>query len=117
MTIRVDDKLTINFPYSMEDISSTKEGFHQIAGFQNVVGTIDGTQVAIIAPSGETEPLFVCTKGFHSINVQMLEDRMAGSQSALLGDSGYPLKTWLMVPFTNPSSRAGDRYNNVHKRT
>jgi hypothetical protein len=37
----------------------------------NVIGCIDGTQIPIIAPSGDREPDFVNRKGVHSINVQV----------------------------------------------
>ena len=40
------------------------------AGFPNVIGCIDGTQVKIQAPS-ENEEEFLNRKGFHSINVQV----------------------------------------------
>ncbi len=40
------------------------------AGFPNVLGCIDGTQIKIQAPH-ENEAEFVCRKGYHSINVQV----------------------------------------------
>ena len=47
--------------------------FHQIGGFPGVCGAIDGTHVAIKAPSGPHEPDFVNRKQFHSINVQVIK--------------------------------------------
>ena len=34
----------------------------------------------------------------------------------ILGDSGYALSKWLMVPITNPTSRSEERYNAPHKK-
>ncbi|XP_062581522.1 putative nuclease HARBI1 [Saccostrea cucullata] len=35
----------------------------------------------------------------------------------LLGDSGYPLKDFLMTPFNNPSTPTEERYNRAHCQT
>lgn len=35
----------------------------------------------------------------------------------ILGDSGYPLKKWLMTPIENPTSEAEKAYNKAHRKT
>ncbi|XP_061190830.1 putative nuclease HARBI1 [Saccostrea echinata] len=35
----------------------------------------------------------------------------------LLGDSGFPLKDFLMTPFSNPSTQMEERYNHAHCQT
>ncbi|CAC5388654.1 HARBI1 [Mytilus coruscus] len=35
----------------------------------------------------------------------------------LLGDSGYPLKVWLITPLANPSNPQEQRFNNSHCKT
>ena len=63
------DKLcsTIAFPNDvLQEVSAQQ--FSDISGFANVIGCVDGTQVAIECPSDD-EHTFVNRKGFHSLNV------------------------------------------------
>ena len=60
----------IKFSERPVDVHRVKRGYDEYAGFPNVIGSIDGTQIAIKAPS-EEEWLFVNRKGYHSINVQV----------------------------------------------
>ncbi|XP_052073942.1 putative nuclease HARBI1 [Mytilus californianus] len=113
-----------------------------MSGMPNVVGAVDGTLIPIIRPS-EDEQIFVCRKNFHSLNVQAICDaKMKGFIRSntndsfimqncslnekfenkqvdvwLLGDSGYPLKPWLLTPSINPSSNGEEKYNRCHKST
>ncbi|XP_022104606.1 putative nuclease HARBI1 [Acanthaster planci] len=35
----------------------------------------------------------------------------------LIGDTGYPLRQWLMTPILDPTSNAERHYNRCHRRT
>ena len=61
-------------PSTNEELREAKEGFHIIANFPNVVGTIDGTLIPMQGMTSDDEPRFVCRKGFHAINVQAVVD-------------------------------------------
>ena len=50
-----------------------KEFFFTIAVLPNVIGSIDGILIPIIAPK-DNEADFVCRKEFHAINVQAVAD-------------------------------------------
>lgn len=43
-------------------------------------------------------------------------DSNAMGDTLILGDSGYALSKWLMVPFSNPSSLPEERFNIAHKK-
>ncbi|XP_033760547.1 putative nuclease HARBI1 [Pecten maximus] len=112
----------------------------------NVVGAIDGTLVPVQAPILD-EHVYVCKKGYHAINVQaicthsmkfinvickwpgsvhdsfiltnsevgdIMEQQMNGW---LLGDSGYPLRPWLLTPVGIPTTRNEEKYNRSHMKT
>ncbi|XP_050707668.1 putative nuclease HARBI1 [Eriocheir sinensis] len=122
--------------------------FLRIQNFPRVIGAIDGTHVAIKAPSVD-EALYFNRKRYHSLNIQLVCDadgvilsycsRFPGSTHdafvwanselkqrfqegefgdfLLVGDSGYPLEPHLMVPVSNPSTEAENRYNRGHAQT
>lgn len=50
--------------------------FTEIAGFPGIIGAVDGTHIAIVAPSNQNEQYkeytYVNRKGFHSLNVQLV---------------------------------------------
>ncbi|XP_061191721.1 putative nuclease HARBI1 [Saccostrea echinata] len=136
----------VKFPETNEDLAKVKEDFYQLASFPNVVGAIDGTLIPIQGMTGDEEPNLICRKGFSAINVQGVVDanlrfsnivvRWPGAthdsfilqnsslpnimrrvNGWLLGDSGYPLRKWLLTPFVNPRSPQEQRYNNAHCTT
>ena len=49
-------------------------------------------------------------------NIYQSFERGAFANAILLGDSGYPLKTWLMTPLLQETSRVERRYNIAHKK-
>ncbi|XP_067894158.1 putative nuclease HARBI1 [Heterodontus francisci] len=104
-------------------------GFGTKSGFPMVQGIIDRTHVAIRAPAGQSGA-FINRKGFHSLNVQLVcdhgrkimqvaalfspPDRLEGW---ILGDRGYPLKTWLMTPSRILRGHAEERCNESQAAT
>ncbi|XP_069128985.1 putative nuclease HARBI1 [Argopecten irradians] len=129
----------------MTEVRAVKEGFHGIAGMPNVVGAIDGTLIPIQSPTVD-EHVFVCRKGYHALNVQAICDhslkfinvvcKWPGSvhdsfiltnsgvgttvdqmDGWLLGDSGYPLRPWLLTPVAIPASKSDEMYNKSNMKT
>ena len=124
-----------------DDFAEISLQFFAFAGFPGVIGAIDGTHIPTLAPS-KFEETFVNRKNNHSINsnyeLTNVVAKWSGSthdarilrestiaeefetgmhRGLLLGDSGYPSKDWLMVPFLHPRNRAEECYNVAHKRT
>ena len=59
--------------FNMNELEANALSFHELANFPNVLGCIDGTQVAIKCPN-RNEHAYVNRKGFHSINIQFICD-------------------------------------------
>ena len=58
----------IKFPRSREDMVTTMQQFHDIAGFPQIIGAVDGSLIAIKTPTHD-EHVFVSRKGGHSLNI------------------------------------------------
>ena len=66
-------KQFIEFPITTDVVAAKKADFISIADFPDVVGVIDGTHVRIVAPK-EEEGIYLNSKGYPSINVQVVFD-------------------------------------------
>ncbi|XP_035205356.1 putative nuclease HARBI1 isoform X2 [Stegodyphus dumicola] len=67
----------IKFPINSFQQNKIKLGFNQKFGFPGVIGAVDGTHVAIIAPKDTEECqgfIYINRKSFHSLNVQLICD-------------------------------------------
>ena len=138
----------IIFPQDDQSQRDIKMDFYQIAEMPNVLGALDGTLIPIQGPT-VNEPVYICRKGFHAINVQGICDakmlftnvvvkwpgrthdafiwneceinrkfeanEIGGGY--LLGDSGYPLRPWLLTPILHPRNRGEERYNRAQRAT
>ncbi|KAL2085042.1 hypothetical protein ACEWY4_020560 [Coilia grayii] len=135
------------FPVEPAELSRLKRGFYNISRFPNVVGAIDGTHVKIQAPFENEHLFVnrkghhslniqaVCDHNLKFLNCvarwpgsvhdsrilqhsQLFEAFEEGIiDGILLGDSGYPLKPWLLTPFLNPTTPAQRKYNTAHCST
>ena len=61
----------ISFSTEDESLRIRKEKFFEFSNFPNVIGLVDGTQVPIKGPIVD-EHLYVCRKGYHSVNMQIV---------------------------------------------
>lgn len=67
---------SLNGVVSFEDqrgADATKRQFFDRFGMPGVIGCVDGTHVRIVCPS-QYEGVYVCRKGYHSINIQLICD-------------------------------------------
>ena len=60
----------VYMPVENQNLNYTRQKFHAVAGFPDVIGCIDGTHVKISPPSVD-ENAYINRKGFHSLNVQV----------------------------------------------
>ncbi|CAC5388145.1 HARBI1 [Mytilus coruscus] len=88
-----------------------RKGYHAI----NVQAVVDHklrfTNVVVRWP-GSTHDAFILQQS--ALYRHMDTNLNAGW---LLGDSGYPLKVWLITPLANPSNPQDQRFNNSHCKT
>ncbi|KAB0804445.1 hypothetical protein PPYR_01415 [Photinus pyralis] len=86
---------------SNENFRRVANGFHNLARFPNVVGAIDCTHIRIHSPG--------------VIKAEFEEGRYRNG--FLIGDSGYTLTKYLMIPLANPITRPEQLYNESLIRT
>ncbi|XP_061192115.1 putative nuclease HARBI1 [Saccostrea echinata] len=136
----------IRFP-SGQDATNVKRMFHAIAGFPGVLGCVDGTFIRIQTPTENelimlNKLMFnliifqmTCDANFmvtncvakwpgschdsrvfrESVLCQQFENGQ--HNGILLGDSGYPCRTYLMTPYNTNDVRYRERYNSALCRT
>ncbi|XP_067670188.1 putative nuclease HARBI1 [Haliotis asinina] len=129
------------------DTDTCKSMFYKIAGFPNVLGCVDGTFIRITAPSKDEGDYvnrkgfhslnvqMICDAQFRVTNCvakwpgsvhdsRIFRDSKISLafengtyKGLLLGDSGYPCKSYLMTPYLSPANRAQERFNRSQTKT
>ncbi|XP_065304470.1 putative nuclease HARBI1 [Dermacentor albipictus] len=64
----------VHFPRRSEEKAAVKEGFLGRGAIPGVIGCVDGSLVAIIAPKGEQKAAFMCRKGYYALNTMFICD-------------------------------------------
>ncbi|XP_037576765.1 uncharacterized protein LOC119458987 [Dermacentor silvarum] len=59
---------SVQFHKTSEEKAAVKEGFLRHGAIRGVIGCVDGSLVAIIAPKGERKAAFMCRKGYSALN-------------------------------------------------
>lgn len=120
--------------------------FYDDCGIGGVIGAVDGTHIPIKAPAAgerhyvnrkQYHSINVQCIADRNLVIRDVVARWPGSthdsyiwsncatkdklergelQGILLGDSGYPLRSYLLTPVANPQTAAEERYNNAHSR-
>ncbi|XP_072144204.1 putative nuclease HARBI1 [Dermacentor andersoni] len=64
----------VHFPRTSEEKAAVKEGFLRRGSIPGVIGCVDGSLIAIIAPKGEQKAAFMCCKGYYALNTMFICD-------------------------------------------
>lgn len=137
----------VSFPLNRQRVETVKQQFFDMGGFPNVLACVDGTHIPIMQPSErEWEYVnrkgvhsiniqIMCDSELNIVNYVVkwpgsTHDSRILTQSEIyrhfenndrnciiLGDSGYPLKSWLMVPFLNPTTEPERQFNRAQRST
>lgn len=130
-----------------DNFTLIKNRFYETYNFPRVIGVIDGTHVRIKKPStnehvyvnrklfhsvnvmlvcGQDLKIFNCVARFPGgcHDAFILSSSRLGQhfeitnpEGWLLGDAGYPCKTWLLTPLDNVTSESESNYQTCHVRT
>ncbi|XP_052251991.1 putative nuclease HARBI1 isoform X1 [Dreissena polymorpha] len=137
----------ITFPTTAEVVRREQNAFYNMHGFPCVIGCIDGTHVRILSPGSpavnrknfhsinvqvtcDSRGLITSINAawpgaahdahvFRSSAIGTYLDRHHRSleNGVLLGDSGYPCRTFLLTPYLNATNAVQERYNDSHSKT
>lgn len=129
------------------EMAVMKQQFRQASSIPGIVGCINGTHVRIQAPSEHEylyvnrkgyhsiNVQVACDARYYIFNLvarwpgsthdtrilresALYQEFEAGRVTGLLlGDSGYPLKRWLMTPMVAPRTQQERQYNTIHAAT
>jgi hypothetical protein len=129
----------IRFPRSNEEIKAAKESWLAQNKIPCTIGAIDCTHVRISKPHIDGDE-YVNRKQYPSINVQATYDARewftsvnaerpgifknsdicahlkAVGTTVLLGDSGYGIAPWIIVPYPNPATEVQRYFNRIYAR-
>ncbi|KAL1444802.1 hypothetical protein MTO96_045395 [Rhipicephalus appendiculatus] len=64
----------VHFPRTPEEKAAVKEGFLRLGPLPGVIGCVDGSFIAIVAPKGKQKAAFFCRKGYYALNVMFICD-------------------------------------------
>ncbi|XP_070392528.1 putative nuclease HARBI1 [Dermacentor albipictus] len=64
----------VHFPRTSEEKAAVKGGFLQRGAIPGVIGCVDGSLNASIAPKGEQKAAFMCRKGYYVLNTMLICD-------------------------------------------
>ncbi|XP_072140665.1 putative nuclease HARBI1 [Dermacentor andersoni] len=62
----------VHFPRTSEEKASVKEGFLRRGSIPGVIGCVDSSLIAIIAPKGEQKAAFMYRKGYYALNTMFV---------------------------------------------
>lgn len=135
----------IKFPTTQNSIMEAKELWRNRYHFPTAIGVIDCTHIGIEKPKLHGDE-YINRRGKPTLNVQATCDAkcmftsvdvswpgsvhdsriwknsefrqtmMRTDNTVLLGDEGYGIEPWLMVPFRNPDDAIKRSYNNLLKQ-
>ncbi|XP_059389526.1 putative nuclease HARBI1 [Carassius carassius] len=117
-------KSILVFPKTPEEIQLANQQFYDLDNIPRVIGIIDGTLIPVLSPKGMFTDIVAKWPGSthdsfawaNSAICQVAEEGGFGD-SWLLGDSGYPLRPYLLTPVQHPATIAEERFNQAHGRT
>jgi hypothetical protein len=131
-----------------EERQTVLQGFKDIGGFYNIIGSIDGTHIILTNKPPKDPEVFFNRKKCYSIQVQAIvnhkgiftnyligwpgsvhdarvytnslfytnRNEFIKDDDVILGDSAYPISSFLISPFRTPQTQKQKDFNYIHSK-